>query len=772
MKFYKILFFVILFFGFFTKSFSQYIQVDDTYTAQQLVQNVLVNSPCASVSNFSVSGDPFSPGEQSFGYFTAGTSSFPFIDGIVLSTSRAKRTEGPNNNLIDEGLTSWLGDNDLEQAIGISGTFNSTILEFDFVPLTSTISFDYLFASEEYQGNAPCKYSDAFAFLLREANTTNAYQNLAIIPNTNLPVLVTNVHPYIGGNNGCDAINEAYFDRYNSSSAPINLNGQTKVLTAFANVTPETTYHIKLVIADHENIRYDSAIFLSGGSFKIGANLGIDKLIATNNPLCTNEIFQLNATVTGAISYKWYKNGTQLLDTVTGLPITTPTYQVSSAGTYKVEVVINSSCTATDEIVIEYAAPIAASTVTLLQCDDDNDGFSTFNLTKSVDLIASNLTIENYYLTQVDAENETNKILSSTNFSNSVANQVVIRVKNEFGCIGFVTLQLQIANNVVNSITKEYCDDDGNQDGLTQFTIQDFDAISLEILTTLPSGYSLSYHTNIQDAVLQTNAISLPFSNTIAFQQTLYARVINGVDCYGIIPVNLIVNTFLPLNFEDKSIGICSGVPQIIGVDAGFSSYSWNTTLPQTSNQISVTEPGTYIVEVTNSKNCKATKTFFVTASESAIIGSISIDDFNGQNNSVLINYTGIGDYEFSLDGIHFQDSNFFNNLNQGEYTVYIKDKKGCDTVTSDFLILTYPTFFTPNDDGYNDTWKIKNIDIYPNSKLEIFDRYGKLLKNLSANDSGWNGKFSNKNLPADDYWFILTLSNKKEIKGHFSLKR
>ena len=180
----------------------------------------------------------------------------------------------------------------------------------------------------------------------------------------------------------------------------------------------------------------------------------------------------------------------------------------------------------------------------------------------------------------------------------------------------------------------------------------------------------------------------------------------------------------------------------------------------------------TIIVEVTNLKNCKASKTFFITASESAIIGSISIDDFNGQNNSVLINYTGIGDYEFSLDGSTFQESNYFTNVLPGDYTVYIVDKKGCDTVKTEITVITYPTFFTPNGDGFNDTWKIKNIDIYPNCSLEIYDRYGKLLKNLSANDSGWNGKISNENLPADDYWFILTLSNKKEIKGHFSLKR
>ena len=93
---------------------AQYIQVDDTYTAQQLVQNVLVsNSPCAGVSNFSVSGDTFSGGQNSYGYFNAGTSGFPFTDGIVLSTGKATSAVGPNNSLLSQGGTSWLGDSEL-----------------------------------------------------------------------------------------------------------------------------------------------------------------------------------------------------------------------------------------------------------------------------------------------------------------------------------------------------------------------------------------------------------------------------------------------------------------------------------------------------------------------------------------------------------------------------------------------------------------------------------------------------------------------------------
>jgi gliding motility-associated-like protein len=780
MKIFRILAVLLLVFSFSTKNFSQYIQVDDTYTTQQLVQNVLINSPCANISNFSVYGDPFSAGQQSFGYFSAGTSSFPFANGVVLSTSRVKQTEGPNDNLIDEGQTNWLGDSDLEQAVGFSSntTYNATVLEFDFVPLTSTISFDYLFASEEYQGSAPCRYSDGFAFLLKPAGSSAPYQNLAIIPGTNSPVLVTSVHPQIVGNNqtnSCPAINETFFDQYNPNNAPINLNGQTKVLTATANVIPGTSYHIKLVIADHENIRYDSAIFLAGGSFKIGTNLGGDKLISNQNPLCQGETLQLNATQTGAISYKWFKNGNPILDTTSGLPIVTPTYQVTTSGTYKVEVFINSTCTSTDEIVIEYVpAPNVFDTV-LFQCDDNSDGISKYDLTKVKNIITGNdlqLTVINYFTDPIEAQNNTNQIVYPREFTNTTANQIVYaRIKNQFNCISVAKITLKIASTSVAAIPADFCDKTGIQDGIIELTQADFGTITTQLITGLPTGLFVTYHTTYDNALLQTNAISLSFINSTPFQQVVYAAIVNGADCYGVVPVTLNINTFLPAGFETELISICAGVPKTISAPSGYSTYVWTPINPSNNNQISVTAAGTYSVEVTNNKGCKAIKEFQVEASESAKIKNIVIDDFNGNLNTVLINYSGNGVYEFSLDGINFQDSPYFTDIPSGQYTIFINDKKGCSPIQSTFFVLTYPTFFTPNGDGFNDIWKIKNIDTRPNSRIELFDRYGKLLGNFDT-DTGWNGKFNQQNLPADDYWFVLTLENQKQINGHFALKR
>ncbi len=764
MRFLKYHIFIYILICFTGNSFGQYIQVNDTYTAQQLIENVLINSPCANASNFTVSGDTFSPGEQSFGYFNAGTSSFPFTDGIVMSTSRAKRTEGPNDNLIDEGQTSWLGDSDLEQALNITGTYNATVLEFDFTPLTSTISFDYIFASEEYQGTAPCRYSDGFAFLLKEAGTANPYVNLAVIPNTTTPVLVTTVHPDIPGR--CSAINETYFGGYNSSSAPINLNGQTTVLTAQSTVIPGRTYHIKLVIADHENIRYDSAIFLGGGSFNVGTDLGPDRLTATNNSICTGKTFDIITNETGINSYKWFK------DTFEILGETNPTLTVSTPGIYKVEITLGAtSCISKGQITIEYLPTPVLTNTTMVQCDENLDGITLFNLTKLDSIITNNdnsFSAVTYYeyLADAQSQNVINSIPIPTSYS-SIPKTIYASASNALGCFGLATVILQISTTTVPSSRDfESCDLDGDKDGFYGFHLIEIDPI---VLNGLPAGLVVNYYPTYNDALLQTNQLPAIYTNTIRYVITIYAKIINGTDCYGILPVTLFVNKNEPDNFEDEYVYLCNDIPQTVSIATTFSSYTWSNG--DTDFSTDITAAGDYTVTVTDSNTCEATKKYIAFASEKPTITSVAINDFQGNENTLLVHFTGIGDYEFSLDGIFYQNSPYFTNVRSGFYTIEARDIKGCGSDFYEIYVLNYPNYFTPNDDTYNDVWRIENLDIYPNTTIRIFDRFGKFLKQI-ANINGWDGTYLGVKLPSDDYWFVIELEGNRTIKGHFSLKR
>jgi gliding motility-associated-like protein len=763
MKVNKNILFFLLTICFSVSSFAQYIQVNDTYTAQQLVENVLIqNSPCANVSNFSVSGGNFGTGENSFGYFTAGSSAFPFANGIILSTGKANSAPGPNTSILSEDAPGWNGDSDLENALGVSGTSDATILEFDFTPVTSKVSFDYIFASEEYHGTASCRYSDGFAFLLKPVGSTSPYQNLALVPNTTTPVEVTTVHPDMGG--GCGPINASYFGSLNGSGDPINFNGQTVVMTAKATVVPGTTYHIKLVIADEANPLYDSAIFLGGGSFNVGADLGPDRLISTLNPICQGNTYLLNATETGTNTYKWYKNNVVIPGE------TNPTYLVTVSGIYKVEVTLGSSaCIATGEVIIEYSPLPSLINTTIVQCDDNNDGITPFNLTK-VDGIIKNsdpsLGPVMYYENLADAQsqNTVQAIANPTNYQ-SAPKTIYASVSNSFGCSNTATVLLQISNNTVTFTQPlETCDLD-LIDGYYDFNLSNAD---VKVLIGLPPGLVVEYYPTINDALLQTNQLPNNYRNTIQFMMTIYAKIVNGSDCYGIVPVELYVNSIDPNIVADETVPSCDGLPQILAVDPIFTSYAWSTT--ETTSSIIATLPGTYTVSVIDSNTCQATKQFFLVESTSPAIISVTINDFEENENTILINYTGVGNNTFSIDGIHYQDSPYFTNVPAGRYTVWVKN--GCGSNSQIIYVLNYPKFFTPNGDGFNDLWTIENICTIPNTKITIYDRYGKLVYQFKGNEKGWDGQMNSKNLPATDYWFVISLETGRIIKGHFTLKR
>ena len=745
---------------------SQNIQVDDTYTAQQLVQDVLVNSPCANVSNFTVSGDTFSNGQNSYGYFTGG-GAFPFANGIVLSTARAIRAEGPNDNLVDEGSVNWAGDYDLEQALGIQQTYNATALEFDFTPLTSHVSFDYIFASEEYQGSAPCQYSDGFAFLLKPAGSTAPYQNLAIVPNTNTPVLVTTVHPDIGGSNGCGAENESYFGGFNDSTYPANFNGQTVVMTASANVIPGVTYHIKLVIADEENIRYDSAIFLGGGSFNVGTDLGPDQLVATNNPVCFGESYTIDATEAGTNTYDWYMDGNLILSGAN------PQYVVTQPGFYEIRVNLGTGgCIATGDVTIEYSPlPTLADPTVLVQCDDNGDGISDFDLTRMNSIITManpDLTLVNYYLNQSDAQNQVNPIPNPASFSNSVASSVIARVQNQFGCANFATLNLQISNNsVIPPPPVAQCDND--QDGFMTFDLTD---VTTDILTGLPAGLLVEYYASENDALAQQNPLSLSFTNTQPNQQVIFGRIVNGPDCYGIVAVTLQAHVFNSAGTNNQQLYLCGANDTVtLSAPLGYASYLWNTG--ETTTSIITGQTGTHTVTITDGNGCSGVKTFNVALSGQATITGADIHDFSAAGNSITVEFTGDGTYEFSIDGSSFQASPTFDGLAPGEYTIYVNDIHGCG-VSGPFavVVMDYPHYFTPNGDGFHDVWEIKFLDRFSGSKVTIFDRYGKLIYSFHGGQLGWDGRKNGIPMPSTDYWFTLELPDGRTFKSHFALKR
>jgi len=762
---------------------AQFISIDDTKTPQQLIENILVNSSCVVTSNYSGTGDTFRTGKQSFAYFKSNGSHFPFPEGIVLATSTAQSAVGPFVSNVNDGINDsnqWRGDSELDETLGIT-SLNTTILEFDFIAYTNSLRFNYIFASNEYQYNYPCLYSDGFAFLIKEVGTTDPYKNLAILPNTSTPVSSVNIRPKIEpgisvGNipyPGCPASNESYFNGLNANSSPVNYAGQTIIMTALGTVTAGKKYHIKLVIGD-AGVRYqNSAIFLEAGSFTSKILLGQDRTIASKNPACFGEVIDLNSNLDPAsYTFKWFKkeNPNVILSTNSA-------YKVVNAGNYQVEATaIGTTCILSGEIKIDYASEIPSTNTILLQCDDNADGISIFNLSKANNIIKNNVSStinEGYYTTVADAQAKTNKITSPNKYINTVNNQIVYaRLENEYGCFVTPEVKLQITTTTIaNPAPISACDEDQIQDGFHQFDLNT--EITPKITAGLPGGLTANYYLTVQNALTETDQLPNIFKNTTAYNQTIYARVVNGPDCYDLVPVTLVVDTFESSNFENESKFLCKDSNVVLMINTGFSSYSWNTAPTITSNTLIVHTPGDYSVTVKNVNGCEKTKTFKVILSEPATITNADIKDFSGSENSVLINYTGIGNYEFSLDGLTFQDDPLFTRVATGTYNAIVRDKNGCG-LSSSFLVyvLDYPRFFTPNGDGYNDLWVIENSNFLPEYTIQIFDRYGKLLKQMNKNSIGWDGLYNGQQLASDDYWFTLIFTDGRNVKGHFSLKR
>ena len=322
---------------------------------------------------------------------------------------------------------------------------------------------------------------------------------------------------------------------------------------------------------------------------------------------------------------------------------------------------------------------------------------------------------------------------------------------------------------VVTDYELDYCDDlnDGSE-------VIDLTAYNANI-TPNPTFNQFEYYNSLLGATNNDrNQMILDFkqygmSNS---KNTVYVKVISTYGCSSIASLKFKFLDAPKIKMEDK-YPLCENKDVYINAGMGYNSYLWSNG--EKTQIINLTKPGDYWVNVTEKHGpliCDSTKKFNIFLSNPATITSIKTDDWTDGENVISVYKTGLGDYEYSLDNRTYQDSNTFSNLPDGEYTVYVRDKFGCGTTTEKVYLLMYPRYFTPNGDGYNDSWKVKFSDIEVGLTVEIFDRHGKLIKTLATNTDSWNGTFNGEELPSTDYWFIVTRANGTQYKGHFSLKR
>ncbi|MGB5418199.1 T9SS type B sorting domain-containing protein, partial [Algibacter sp.] len=193
------------------------------------------------------------------------------------------------------------------------------------------------------------------------------------------------------------------------------------------------------------------------------------------------------------------------------------------------------------------------------------------------------------------------------------------------------------------------------------------------------------------------------------------------------------------------------------------TSYLWNNG--STNNNIDVSSAGTYSVVVSNN-SCSVTKT--ITLSQ---IDNPSIENVESSGTNIVITTSNTGNFLYSIDGVTFQANPSFFNIEGGQYTIYVKQQDCNQVITTQHIHFYIPDFFTPNGDGANDTFNLKGIEFYCSSQVNIFDRYGKLLKSGVNTTLQWDGTYHGQLLPTGDYWYVVIIEGQK-FTGHVTLKR
>lgn len=292
-----------------------------TMTPAQLVENVLLGQG-VSVSNISYNGVPSpSTWQEGSGSFTAVPGSFDITEGVVLSTCFISSIPGNEGGIPVGDNTGTGSDPDLLSIItelnpAWPESYDKAVLEFDFVPTGDTVKFNYIFASEEYPTfNCSPQFNDVFGFFISGPGIsgpfTNNAMNIALVPGTNLPVSIANIH---GADlSGCPAANSQYYVS-NTGGTTVVFGGYTTVLTAVAAVTCGETYHIKLAICDAGDPTHDSAVFLQAGSFTSTGQV-VPSLTADGAGLAFNDTTLFEGC--GTIPFNFYRMGdTSVVDTI------------------------------------------------------------------------------------------------------------------------------------------------------------------------------------------------------------------------------------------------------------------------------------------------------------------------------------------------------------------------------------------------------------------------------------------------------------------------
>ncbi|WP_422079433.1 T9SS type B sorting domain-containing protein [Ulvibacterium sp.] len=411
-------------------------------------------------------------------------------------------------------------------------------------------------------------------------------------------------------------------------------------------------------------------------------------------------------------------------------------------------------------------------------CDNDNDGRYTFDLDERADEILAGTTgtSVSFYVSQDDADNSINA-LGGTYQNTANPQTVYYRMGNTDhpDCYATGTFRLRVFDSPTAHVPEPLvvCDTDGTGIRTLDLSVKDAEVLGGQD----PNSFTVLYFATRADADANVNALPKSAYTNTAAREALHARIQNNdnKDCHDVTSFELIINPLPEPQLEETYV-ICPDSPELILDGGDFESWSWrdgNGTEIGTGRSLDIARLDDYTLTVTGIQNgvtCERTVPFEVVSSGIPDGFTTEIVGF-GDRVTIEVTATGIGEFEYSVDGENYQDDSSLE-VFPGEYTVYVRDRFLCRTLEKEVIALGYQKFFTPNGDGSHERWNVIGAEGHTNSRLYIYDRYGKLIARVPPDGPGWDGTFRGVAMPSSDYWFRYELGEGRSFTGHFTLKR
>lgn len=667
------------------------LEVDTTlYTPEELVTDVLITG-CLQAMNVTFSGSP-----NAIGYFqnAFGTG---IMQGVILSSGNATDAVGNGDLTFASTNLGMPGDPDLDAIISPDPSQDAAVLEFDFIPSTDTLKFNYIFGSDEYPEYVG-SFNDVFAFFLSGPNPAGGNyvsQNIALIPGTTTPVSINNVNfgsnsPPTGPCTNC----AYYVDNYSGLIA-INYDGITTKLTAQALVIPCETYHIKIAIADAVDHVFDSSVLLEAGSFSSGGNINASHYSSFGvNP---NEVYEgcdnywifsrVDSTTLGdSLFVDIIVSGTaDTTNDVSGVPSSFWILPGEVTDTFYYDAIMDNITEGAEYLVVSVingcpcSTTLNNDTIWLLDNYDLNPTITpddhicinnSFNINTSVNPLLDPSLVTYTWSTGDTTNNITVSPLTTTTYTVTITH----------GC--FPDTELSCTLTVIPGIGVNFT---ASQDTICindaiDFIFTDTITSTANFLWTFPSG------TPAVDSTI--GPVNVQWTTSGTFNMTLH------VDYQGCVGDTSLTVTVLPqptITLTPTNV-LCNGgndgeIQTTPGTGIQPFTYIWDDPNTQTTATASNLVSGNYTVTFSDAFGCTNNSSSTITepSALSVSLQTVDITCFGISDGQINTSTSG-GVTPYTFMWSNSSSSSNLSSLPAGNYTVTVTDSNGCTTIESTTL--------------------------------------------------------------------------------------